>query len=200
MDYDRKTAARLGISSQLIDNTLYDAFGQRPVSTMYTSLNQYYVVMEVAPKYWQNPDTLNRIYVSLPAGEHVPLGAFARVSRRIWTSLAIAHHWLVPWRGDDFSPSARHGVALGDAENDRLTRCARSVGCPSNIADRTRGNSAGIIGDSCWAGTAVDRVRVPLDAVQPEGWGFLRRKPHSPDYDSFDVAFGGLSGAAGARC
>ena len=53
VDYDRRTAARFGISSQLIDNTLYDAFGQRPVPTMYTSLNQYYVVMEAAPKYWQ---------------------------------------------------------------------------------------------------------------------------------------------------
>ena len=54
--YDRDTAARFGISPQLIDNTLYDAFGQRQVSTMYTSLNQYHVVMEAAPQYWQNPE------------------------------------------------------------------------------------------------------------------------------------------------
>ena len=53
--YDRDTAARLGISPQLIDDTLYDAFGQRPVSTMYTALNQYHVVMEAAPEFWQNP-------------------------------------------------------------------------------------------------------------------------------------------------
>ncbi len=63
VDYDRETAARFGISPQLIDNTLYDAFGQRQVSTMYTSLNQYHVVMEAAPQYWQNPDTLHQIYV-----------------------------------------------------------------------------------------------------------------------------------------
>ena len=61
--YDRKTAARFGISSQLLDNVLYDAFGQRQVSTMYTSLNQYHVVMEAAPPYWQNPLSLRDIFV-----------------------------------------------------------------------------------------------------------------------------------------
>ena len=55
VQYDRSTAARFGISPQLIDNTLYDAFGQRQVSTMYTALNQYHVVMEAAPQFWQDP-------------------------------------------------------------------------------------------------------------------------------------------------
>src|ERR1035438_4358931 len=64
--YDRATAARFGISPQLIDNTLYDAFGQRQVSTMYSTLNQYHVVMEVAPVYWQNPEILRNIYVRAP--------------------------------------------------------------------------------------------------------------------------------------
>ena len=71
--YDRETAARFGISPQLIDNTLYDAFGQRQVSTMYKSLNQYHVVMEAAPQYWQNPQTLRDIYVRAPGGQQVPL-------------------------------------------------------------------------------------------------------------------------------
>ncbi len=53
--FDRGTASRLGLSPQLIDDTLYDAFGQRQVSIMYTPLNQYHVVMEVAPQYWQSP-------------------------------------------------------------------------------------------------------------------------------------------------
>ena len=61
---DRDTASRLGLSAQGIDNTLYDAFGQREVSTMYTQLNQYYVVMEVAPQFWQNPDTLKLIHLA----------------------------------------------------------------------------------------------------------------------------------------
>jgi multidrug efflux pump len=65
---DRQTAARLGITLSQIDNTLYDAFGQRQVSTIYNALNQYHVVMEVAPEFWQNPDTLKDIYVSTSAG------------------------------------------------------------------------------------------------------------------------------------
>jgi multidrug efflux pump len=64
---DRPTAARLGITLSQIDNTLYDAFGQRQVSTIYNALNQYHVVMEVAPQFWQNPDTLKDIYVSTSA-------------------------------------------------------------------------------------------------------------------------------------
>ena len=56
MTIDRATASRLGITPQAIDNTLYDAFGQRPVSTMYTALNQYHVVMEAAPSFWQSPE------------------------------------------------------------------------------------------------------------------------------------------------
>jgi multidrug efflux pump len=65
---DRATAARLGISATQIDNTLYDAFGQRQVSTIYEDLNQYHVVMEVAPEFWQSPDTLKDIYVSTSGG------------------------------------------------------------------------------------------------------------------------------------
>jgi multidrug efflux pump len=65
---DRETAARLGITVAQIDNTLYDAFGQRQVSTIYNDRNQYHVVMEVAPKYWQNPDALNDVYISTSGG------------------------------------------------------------------------------------------------------------------------------------
>ncbi|MBN3765575.1 efflux RND transporter permease subunit [Burkholderia sp. Ac-20365] len=68
VDIDRATAARLGITPSQIDNTLYDAFGQRLVSTIYNAMNQYYVVMEVAPRYWQHPETLNDLYVSTSGG------------------------------------------------------------------------------------------------------------------------------------
>ena len=78
VQYDRRTAARFGISPQLIDNTLYDAFGQRQVSTMYTALNQYHVVMEAAPQFWQDPQFLREIYVRSPGGQQVPLSAFTR--------------------------------------------------------------------------------------------------------------------------
>jgi multidrug efflux pump len=75
---DRTTAARLGITAQAIDNTLYDAFGQRQVSTMYTSLNQYHVVLEVAPEYWQSPEGLKNIYVTGPNGVQVPMNVLTR--------------------------------------------------------------------------------------------------------------------------
>src|SRR4029077_2581177 len=78
LQYDRRTPARFGISPQLIDNTLYDAFGQRQVSTMYTGLNQYHVVMEAAPQYWQSPQFLREIYVRAPGGQQVPLSAFTQ--------------------------------------------------------------------------------------------------------------------------
>ena len=81
LQYDRGTAARFGISPQLIDATLYDAFGQRQVSTMYTSLNQYHIIMEAAPEYWQNPLILRQIYVRSPRGQQVPL-ALSLVTHR----------------------------------------------------------------------------------------------------------------------
>ena len=75
---DRSTASRLGISAQLIDNTLYGAFGQREVAINYTQLNQYYVVMEFAPPFWQRPETLRDVYVHSSAGAEVPLSAFTK--------------------------------------------------------------------------------------------------------------------------
>jgi multidrug efflux pump len=75
--YDRATAARFRIAPQLIDNTLYDAFGQRQVSTMYRALNQYHVVMEAAPQFWQDPQFLREVYVSAPDGQQVPLSVLA---------------------------------------------------------------------------------------------------------------------------
>ena len=74
---DRDAAARLGVSPRLIDTTLNDLFGQRQVSTIYAQLNQYHVVMEAAPKYWQSPEALRSIYVSTSGGAQVPLSAFA---------------------------------------------------------------------------------------------------------------------------
>ena len=72
---DRDTASRLGLATQVIDDTLYDAFGQREVSTMYTPLNQYYVVMEVAPDFWQSPQTLDQIYLAYNSSSSTPAGS-----------------------------------------------------------------------------------------------------------------------------
>ncbi len=111
---DHDSAMRFGITSQLIDQTLYSAFGQRLVSTMYTSKNQYYVVMEVAPKYLQYPETLHDIYVLSPGGTEVPLSAFASFSPSS-TLLSVNHQGLAP--ATTLSFNLLPGYALGDAVN-----------------------------------------------------------------------------------
>src|SRR5262249_46359230 len=90
LDIDRDTAARRGITAQGIDDTLYDAFGQRPVSTMFTQLNQYHVVMEADTPFWQNPDGLRDIYVKTPQGQQVPLSAFTHYAPAT-APLAVNH-------------------------------------------------------------------------------------------------------------
>ncbi len=95
VNIDRDTASRFGITANQIDSTLYSAFGQRQVSTMYTAMNQYHVVMEVAPKYWQRPETLNQIYVLSPTGNEVPLSAFASFTPSS-TLLSVNHQSQMP--------------------------------------------------------------------------------------------------------
>jgi multidrug efflux pump len=129
VDYDRRTAARFNISPQLIDDVLYDAFGQRQVSTMYSSLNQYHVVMEVAPKYWQNPDTLRQVYVDSPSGNEVPLSAIAKTTT-VTAPLSVNHQGLFP--AITLSFNLRPGVALGTAVN-AINASARKVGLPTTI-------------------------------------------------------------------
>ena len=97
--YDRQTAARLGITPQLMDTTLYNAFGQSQVSTMYTTLNQYHVVMEVAPQFWQNPQGLNDVYIHSTTGGVVPLSAVAHF-RKTNRSAGRESPWAVPRRDD----------------------------------------------------------------------------------------------------
>jgi len=88
LSYDRQTAARLGISAQILDDTLYDAFGQRQVSTMFTSLNQYHVVMEVDPQFWQDPEGLNAIYIR-PASSPTPTPIAAPGSSQLGSALTV---------------------------------------------------------------------------------------------------------------
>ncbi len=129
IEYDRSTAARFGISSQLIDNTLYDAFGQRPVSTMYRALNQYHVIMEAAPQYWQNPDILKQIYIRSPAGMEVPLSAFAHFAPEV-ASLSITHEGQFP--AVTLSFNLPTGGSLGDAV-DAINKAAQQVGLPAAV-------------------------------------------------------------------
>jgi multidrug efflux pump len=127
--YDRDTAARLGISTKLIDDTLYDAFGQRPVSTMYTALNQYHVVMEAAPEFWQNPLVLRQIYVHSPGGQEVPLSAFSTFAPTT-APLTVTHDGLFP--AVTISFNLKPGAALGDAVT-ATEAAAAKIGLPSTI-------------------------------------------------------------------
>jgi len=126
---DRDTASRLGISSQLIDNTLYDAFGQRQVSINYTLLNQYHVVMEVEPSFWQRPETLKDIHVTNSGGAQVPLSAFTHYEPTA-TSLAINHQGQFPAATVSFNLTP--GVALGDAVK-VIENNIRQMGIPSSV-------------------------------------------------------------------
>jgi multidrug efflux pump len=132
---DRPTAARLGVSTRLIDETLYDAFGQRQVSTIYTALNQYHVVMEVAPSYWQNPDALRNIYVRSATGTSVPLTALTRFEPSP-APLQINHQGLFPAVTTYFNLAP--GVALGEAVA-AIAAAERRIGMPTSI----RGSFAG---------------------------------------------------------
>jgi multidrug efflux pump len=126
---DRDTAARLGITPQMIDDTLYDAFGQRQVSTTYTQLNQYHVVMEVAPEFWQNPETLRDIYVRSTTGKPVPLSAFTHFETTT-TALTVNHQGQFP--AITLSFNLVPGVALGDAVN-AIEAAEREIGLPGSI-------------------------------------------------------------------
>jgi len=133
--FDRLTASRLGVSPQLIDDTLYDAFGQRQVSILYTPLNQYHVVMEVAPQYWQNPSTLQEIYVRSRSGMQVPLSAVARFEPTN-TLLLVNHQGQFP--GVTLSFNIAPGASLGGAVQ-AIEQSMREIGLPAGVQGSFQG-------------------------------------------------------------
>jgi multidrug efflux pump len=137
VEIDRDTAARLGISASAIDQALYDAFGQRQVSTLYAGLNQYRVVMEAAPEYWQQPDTLNAIYVAGTNGTLIPLSAIAQFGRST-SPLAINHQSQFP--AVTLSFNLRPGASLGDAVA-AIASAAREIGMPVSIHGSFQGTA-----------------------------------------------------------
>ena len=112
IDIDRDAASRLGISPSLIDETLYDAFGQRQVATMYGSTNQYKVILEVKPEFQNDPTALSKIYIVGPGGTRVPLSAFAHFGSKV-DALSINHQGQFP--AVTLSFNLAPGVALGQA-------------------------------------------------------------------------------------
>ena len=135
---DRDSAARLGILPADIDNALYDAFGQRQVSTIYTQLNQYHVVMEVDPQFQQNPDSLKNIYVHSSNGPQVPLSAFTRVETDS-AALTLNHQGQFPVV--TFSFNLAPDASLGHAV-DAINATKRDLNMPPSIQGRFQGTAA----------------------------------------------------------
>ncbi len=133
--FDRSTASRLGLTPQLIDDTLYDAFGQRQVSIMYTPLNQYHVVMEVAPQYWQNPAALHEIYVRSPSGAQVPLSAVTRYESAN-AILSVNHQGQFPAVTVSFNMAA--GASLGEAVA-AIDQAMHDIGLPASVRGTFQG-------------------------------------------------------------
>ncbi|MBY0281901.1 MAG: efflux RND transporter permease subunit [Alphaproteobacteria bacterium] len=125
---DRDTASRLGVTTHTIDNTLYDAFGQRQVSTMYTAMNQYHVVMGVAPKFWQKPDTLKQLYVKSVTGQQIPLSAISNFSPGS-ALLVVNHQGQLPAATISFN--LMPGFSLGDAV-DKVNNAIKQIQLPTS--------------------------------------------------------------------
>ena len=127
--YDRQTASRLGLTPQAIDSTLYDAFGQSQVSTMYTALNQYHVVMEVNPIFWQDPKGLDDIYLRSTNGGQVPLSAITHFEPAT-APITVTHQGQFPCVTLSFNLAP--GVALSDAVR-TIQQMEQRIGMPAQI-------------------------------------------------------------------
>ncbi len=135
---DRDTASRLGVAAADIDNALYDAFGQRQVSIMYKQLNQYHVVMEVAPEFSDSTDALQNIYVRAANGTPVPLAAFAHFGPSN-TPLAVSHQGQYP--AVTLSFNLAPNVSLGQA-TDAINNAQRAINFPPTIDASFQGTAA----------------------------------------------------------
>jgi multidrug efflux pump subunit AcrB len=134
---DRDTASRLGISQLAIDNTLYDAFGQRQVSTIFTELNQYHVVMEVDSAFRDSTDRIRGLYVKSSAGDLVPLSAISHYETKN-TALAVNHQGQFP--AVTISFNLGDGIALGDAVT-KIEAAVLHMGLPADIHPTFQGNA-----------------------------------------------------------
>jgi HAE1 family hydrophobic/amphiphilic exporter-1 len=136
---NRDTASRYGISPQLIDDTLYDAFGQRQVAQYFTQLNSYRVILEILPELQGNLDTLNKLYVKSPTtGDQVPLSTFANWSTVPVKPLSISHQGQFP--SITISFNLAQGVALGQATN-AVQRAMVELGAPATLNSSFQGTA-----------------------------------------------------------
>ncbi len=134
---DRDTASRLGLTAQAVDSALYDAFGQRQVSTMYKSINQYHVILALEQQWWESPDFLDKIYVQTPRGTDVPLSAFAHFTQGI-TPISLPHQGQFP--ASTISFNLMPGLSLSDAV-DAINKAEVDIGLPANITGKFMGTA-----------------------------------------------------------
>ena len=138
VEVDRQKASRLNVMPQAVDDTLYDSFGQRQVTTMFTQLNQYRVILEVEPQYQLTPESLNKIYVKSTTGQMVPLSAFAQA--KITTApLTIVHQGQFP--AVTLSFNLRPGGSLGEAVA-AIQTAQQQIGLPDTVAATFSGSAA----------------------------------------------------------
>jgi HAE1 family hydrophobic/amphiphilic exporter-1/multidrug efflux pump len=136
---DRDQAARFGLQPSVIDNTLYDAFGQRQVTQYFTQLNSYHVILEVTPALQEDPDSLKKLYIRSPlTGQEVPLSTFAKFNTQQVTYLSINHQGQFPAVTLSFNLAPR--VALGDAVN-AINKEAASIRLPATITGTFQGTA-----------------------------------------------------------
>jgi multidrug efflux pump subunit AcrB len=137
IDIDRDAAARMGVSTSLIDETLYDAFGQRQAVTFYTSTNQYKVILEVKPEFQSDTDALSKLYVSGPNGVQIPLSSFAHFTPKV-EPLMVSHQGQFPAVTVSFNLAP--GVSLGDAV-DRIQGLERQLHMPATVNGSFQGSA-----------------------------------------------------------
>jgi multidrug efflux pump len=135
VDVDRDTASRLGVTAQAIDDTLYDAFGQRQASLIFTQLNQYRVILELDPRYQRDARSLERLYVRAQGGGLVPLSAFCRFEQRP-SRLAVMHQGQFPVVTLSFNLAP--GASLGEAV-ELIAAAERRIGMPAGIRAQFQG-------------------------------------------------------------
>ncbi len=164
LQVDRDLAARLGVSQALIDATLNNAFGQRQVSVIYNPLNQYHVIMEVAPDYSQSQEALKNIYVSVPSGGQVPLSAFASYSVTN-TPLSVNHQSQFP--AGTISFNLKPGISLSDATR-VIAETMNDLGVPATLHGSFQG-TAKAFKESLRKPTLADSGSFGLDLYRPGG-------------------------------
>jgi multidrug efflux pump len=162
LSYDRTTAARLGITPQSLDSALYGAFGQSEVSIIYTQLNQYYVVLEVAPPYWQNPNGLSNIYLNTSGTGAVPLSTVTSAQAST-TPLVLNHTSSFPSVTVSFNLAA--GVSLSDATRE-VTQMQQRLGMPETVrgffAGTAQAYQTSLASEPALVGTALLAVYIVL--------------------------------------